>query len=98
MLSKLLVTVNGSTMEAQVRSKEKAVERYDDAIAAGNTAVLAARVPESREIMAIKLGNLSPKEVAQLELQLIMQLSIVGASYSFELPQSFYPDYSRHGA
>jgi len=32
-----------------------------------------------------------------LKIQLIMQLQIVQGSYHFELPTSFYPDYSRHG-
>lgn len=69
-----------------MRSKEKAKERFDDAMAAGNTAIIAERTTESREIMTIKLGNLLPQQVAQLQLQLIMQLSIVQGSYSFELP------------
>ena len=97
-LSKLVATVNGKTIEAQVRSKEKAIERYDDAMAAGNSAVLAARAPANREIMAIKLGNLLPEQVAQLQLRLIMKLSFVLGSFSFELPKSFYPDYRSHGA
>jgi len=43
-----------------VRSEEEAKERYDDAIAAGNSAVLAERDSEKKESMTIKLGNLLP--------------------------------------
>ena len=37
--------------------KEKAQEKYEDAIAAGNAAVLAER-KNDKEVMTVKLGNL----------------------------------------
>ena len=41
LMAKLVADINGRTIEAQVRDKAKAQERYEDAVAAGNTAVLA---------------------------------------------------------
>ncbi len=42
-LSKLVATIDGKTVEAKVKAKEEAKETYEDAIAAGNAAVLAER-------------------------------------------------------
>lgn len=60
-LSKLTATIGGKTVVAKVQAKEEAKERYDDAVAAGNSAVLAERQSEKSESMTIKLGNLAPK-------------------------------------
>ena len=57
-VSKLMATIDGKTIEAKVKEKEEAKERYDDAIAAGNAAVLAERQSDKNESMTIKLGNL----------------------------------------
>jgi len=48
--------------------------------------------------MTIKLGNLKPLQVAVLNIQLIMSLSVIGGNYLLDLPMAFYPDYSKHGA
>ena len=80
-----------------MRTKEVAKEKYEDALASGDAAVLAERSSEKKEALSIKLGNLQPEQVARLKVQLIVQLQIVQGSYHFELPTSFYPDYSRHG-
>ena len=98
LLAKLTAELNGHTVEAQVRDKEKAQERYDDAVAAGNTAVLAQRDSEKKEVMSIRLGNLLPEQTLRLRLKLIMQVEILQGSYHFELPTGLYPDYSRHVA
>ena len=96
-VGKLEAEIDGKKIEAVVKDKENAREKFDDAVAAGNTAVLAERSTEKKEVLTIKLGNLPPQQDALLKLQLIMQLDIVNGAYFFELPSSFYPDYSRHG-
>eukprot|EP00354_Favella_ehrenbergii_P008209 CAMPEP_0170464244 /NCGR_PEP_ID=MMETSP0123-20130129/9047_1 /TAXON_ID=182087 /ORGANISM="Favella ehrenbergii, Strain Fehren 1" /LENGTH=70 /DNA_ID=CAMNT_0010729865 /DNA_START=319 /DNA_END=531 /DNA_ORIENTATION=+ len=40
-LAKLVASLDGRTVEAKVKEEEEAKERYEDAIAAGNAAVLA---------------------------------------------------------
>ena len=61
LLSELTAELNGKTIEAQVRDKEKASEKYEDAIAAGNAALLAERdTDEKRPTMKIRFGNLQP--------------------------------------
>ena len=61
LLAKLTAELNGNKIEAQIRDKEKAQERYDDAVAAGNTALIAERDMDKKETMRIKLGNLLPE-------------------------------------
>ena len=60
-LSKLTAMLDGRTVDAKVRSKEEAKEKYDDAVAAGNAAVMAERDSDKKESMTIKLGNLKPQ-------------------------------------
>ena len=96
-LAKLIATLDGRTIEAKVKEVEEAKERYDDAIAAGNAAVLAQRESLKQESMTIKLGNLKPKQEATLTIQLIQQLKVLQGSYMFDQPIAFFPDYSRHG-
>lgn len=43
LLAKLVAELDGKTIEAQVRDKTQAREKYDDAVAKGNAAVLAER-------------------------------------------------------
>ena len=78
--------------------KEAAKERYEDAVAAGKTALLADRDTDKSQIMSIRLGNLLPESELRLSIKLIMQVEVSLGSYHFELPVGLYPDYSRHQA
>ena len=61
LLSELTAELNGKTIEAQVKDKEKAKEKYEDAIAGGNAALLAERdSDEKKPTMKIRLGNILP--------------------------------------
>lgn len=72
MLSKLTAEINGKTIEAEVRSKEAAKEKYDDAMASGHAAVLAERDTEKKESMTIRLGNILPDQTARLRITLLI--------------------------
>ena len=71
-LAKLIAQIDGKTVEAKVKAKEEAKEIYEDAIAAGNAAVLADRQSDKKESMTVKLGNLLPQQEATLSITLIM--------------------------
>ena len=50
----------------------QAEEIYEDAVAAGNVAVLARKESEKNDApLFLKLGNLGPLQVAKLSLQLV---------------------------
>ena len=72
LLSKLTAEINGKTIEAEVRSKETAKEKYDDAMASGHAAVLAERDTEKKESMTIRLGNIQPDQTARLRITLLI--------------------------
>ena len=52
--------IDQTVVATKIFEKEKAKERYDDAMASGNAAVLAERSNKKEETLTIKLGNLLP--------------------------------------
>ncbi len=59
-ISKLVAQIDDRVLEAKVKEKEDAKEQYDDAIAAGNTAVFAERDKKNYDSITLTLGNLMP--------------------------------------
>ena len=59
-ITKLMVQIDDRLVEAKIKAKEEAKETYNDAIAAGNTAVYAERSGKQNESVTLKLGNLLP--------------------------------------
>jgi|LauGreDrversion4_2_1035121.scaffolds.fasta_scaffold452798_1 Vault protein inter-alpha-trypsin domain len=59
-ITKVLVQIDDRIVEAKIKAKEEAKEQYDDAMAAGNTAVYAERSGKHQEKITLKLGNLLP--------------------------------------
>lgn len=94
-VSKLFATVDDRTIEAKIQGKEEAKEKYDDAVAAGNTAVFAERKKQD-ESLTLLLGNLPAGQTAEIEIQMIMPLKIEASSYNFTLPVSFLPNLKSH--
>ena len=85
-------------MIAQVREKEKAKQKYEDAMGQGHATVFAERKKDEIESMMVKLGNLMPLQEATLKIQLIVPILVKSGSYKFTLPTDFYPDYRKMGA
>lgn len=99
MISKLVATINDKTVEAQIKSKEEAKEKYDDAIAAGNSAVYADQAETiSRKEVSLLLGNLPSGQKAVIDLQMVLPLKIVQGAYEYNIPEAFLPNYSKHKA
>ena len=92
-LGSLVAKIDDKEIVAKVKGKDQARETYEDAIAAGNTAVYAEQKTEDQEIIKIKLGNLLPLKEAKLSLQLIFTVPVESGAYKFTLPVDFYPDY-----
>lgn len=91
-MSKLVAQIDDKIIEAKIKAKEEAKEQYDDAIAAGNTAVFAERDTKKKdETITLVLGNLLPGQTARIDIQLIKPLTIEGGAFEFVLPVSFLP-------
>ena len=73
--------------------KERAKEKYDDAIASGHTAVLAQEDEEKEENIKLIIGNLLPNQEAQVHLQLVHVLRVEAAAYCLRLPIKYFPSY-----
>ena len=95
-IAKFEAVIDDRVVQTKVMEKETAQERFDDAVASGNTSVLAERKKKD-EVMTVKLGNLLPGQNATLKSQIISQVDIVGGHYAFSLVNAFYPDYKKHG-
>lgn len=92
-VERLVAVIGDKVVEASIREKEEAKEKYDDAIAGGHAAVIAEK---KKDAIAIKIGNLLPGETATINFAMLEQLEIVGSAWAYTLPMSFFPDYSRH--
>jgi len=57
-LSNLTIQIGDDIIEGKILKKEKAKEKYDDAIAAGNTAVMAEEKEDEKDVVNLKVGNL----------------------------------------
>ena len=77
-VSKLVATINEKTVQAVIKEKQEAKEKYDDAIAAGNAAVYAETTQKilGQEITLL-LGNLPSGQEAVIDVQMAMQLPVV---------------------
>ena len=88
-------TIGDRKMVTKIQEKAAALEKYDDAIASGNAAVLATRSSLDKETL-IKLGNLNPQQEATIKMTIISIMECVNGQYQFHLPDAFHPDYFKH--
>ena len=95
-LAKFEASIDNRIIVTKIKDKESAKEQYDDAVASGNTAVIAERKKKD-EVMTVKLGNLMPGQSATLKSTILSQLEVIGGNYSYSLPAAFFPDYKKHG-
>ena len=83
----LTALIDGRKIKADVREKEEARAQYDDAIASGLSAAIAEE--KSGDVFSVALGNLPPGQEAQIQLQLVGELSIdVEGGVRFSLPST----------
>ena len=60
--------IGDAVIEGKVFEKEKAQEKYEDAVASGHTAALANLTDEEETEIEIQLGNLFPGQEAKIHL------------------------------
>ena len=93
----LTALIDGRKIKADIREKEEARAQYDDAIASGLSAALAEE--KSGDIFSVALGNLPPGKEAQIQLQLVGELSIdAEGGARFSLPSTLKPRYTPAGS
>ena len=59
LVSSMDITIGDKTIQAKIMEKEKAKEKYDDAIASGNSAAIMNQTSE--DVLSLEIGNVLPK-------------------------------------
>ena len=85
-------TVDDQSVNTHIMDKQDAQHKYDDAIAAGNTAITAQYDDEMPDVINLAIGQLQPGKQATVTTNIVTQLTCVcGQFYSFVFPIDFVP-------
>ena len=90
-ISEMKLSVGEKTVEAKIMQNEKAQEKYDDAIAAGNAGAI---LKQGQDYHQIDLGNINQGQTASVELVIIQPLDSSGGCFDFRFPSNYYPKYT----
>lgn len=91
----LLAKIGERSVKCQIREKEEAKEKYENALASGNHAVMATKSEDKS--LQVLVGNLMPSQEAQIELELVFAAARVsGSAYEIVIPTYCLPSYSNH--
>ena len=86
-------TLAGERRVAQVQPRAQANQKYDEAIAGGDSAVLLERLEPG--MLCVSLGNLAPGEDGEVVLRFAAPLHCAGGAARFSLPLVHRPRYGR---
>ena len=87
-LSKFKITIKNKTIISKVLSKEKADEKYSDAIAQGSTAIIS-NYSKSFKSYNVNIGNLAPKESLCLKTIYNQPILSYDMSYQYIIMKDF---------
>lgn len=86
-------------IKAKVEEKNKAEEKYIDAISSGHTAYLGRKDENSPDIMKLNIGNLEPNADINIELIYVQKIEADGEEmWRFMLPTTITPKYGANSA
>jgi Ca-activated chloride channel homolog len=88
----LVMRVGDRRIEAEVEERDRAFERYDDAMAAGHGAVLLDA--ERPNVFTISVGNILPGQEVLVEITWVAELTMEGPAIRFALPTTVAPRYA----
>ena len=90
-VTRMVFTLDDRTIETLVEEKEKAEQKYDDAIAAGNMAIKMNESEDHQKFYEIDIGNIKPGQKVQVEIHLVAPLAVVGGAFDYNLPLLYFP-------
>jgi Ca-activated chloride channel family protein len=85
-------TIDDRHVVGQVEEREKAFEKYDDAMAAGHGAYLLDQ--ERPDIFTVSVGNVPPGKEVVLRITTVSELGLEGDAIRFVLPTTISPRYA----
>ena len=90
----LTVKVGDRTIEAEIMEKKQAEEKYDDAVAAGNTAVKLNYDEKLPDIIELNIGQLQSGDTAEIWVKMVWELEVIKHGFfSLIFPLDFFPRY-----
>ena len=89
-VSRLHFQLGDRSVEGRVQSKEKAQERYDDALAGGNAAVLVKENEKDKDLLEMKVGGIQPAQEVTVTLTLLKLLEVEAGAYCLRVPTSYF--------
>ena len=93
----LTALLDGKKIKAQLQDKQKARDKYEDAVSSGKTAALGEE--SSGDIFSISLGNLRGGGEAEIQLKMVGELPIdAEGGVRFSLPTTLKPRYTPEGS
>ena len=88
------ITVGGNNIISQIMEKKQAKEKYDDAVASGNTAVSTQYDEEVPEVLQMHIGNISADSEIDVIVNIFTKCQVIKhGQYSFVFPANFLPDF-----
>jgi len=90
-LSKFIVSIDNQIIISKIMPKEKAEEKYNDAVASGNTGVIS-KYEEKNKAYSVNIGNLKPKQQIKLNSFFIQMIGTQDMSYEFSIMEQ-YPSF-----
>ena len=80
-------------LETKVEERTKAEEKYQDAVAAGKTAVLGSFIRTNSDMVKISIGQFPPMSRAVLKVYYYQQLEFEDLSHCLRIPRAYIPKY-----
>ena len=82
--------IGEKVVQTEVMEKKEAREKYDDALAAGNTAVKMEENEDSPDILTLNIGMLLAGQEAKMTIRMVSRLEVVSKKfYSFKFPMEY---------
>lgn len=93
MVSNVLFQLGDKEVEGKVIGKEKAQERYDDAIAGGNAALMVQESAKDKDLLEMQIGGIQPAQEVRVTVQLLKQLEVEAGAYCLRVPTAYFIKY-----
>ncbi len=87
----LRVETEGRELKGIIMAKEKAQEKYDDALAGGHAAYKVEYDEDAQDLLTMQIGNLLPGKEVSLRLDLLQTLEVFDKSWMLALSPTLTP-------
>ena len=93
-VTQIAAKIDDKEIKTEIMEKKEAAEKYDDAIASGNTGIMAKIDEKLPDVIDLAIGQLQPGKTVLIEIKIVTQLKAVSKRfYNFVFPMHFIPKY-----